>query len=503
MKLPSKSRSLWMATVPTTAYPKLTPGTRVDVAILGGGIAGLMTAYFLKQAGKKVAIIEARRIASGTTGHTTAHLSIAHELVYHELIANFGKEKALDYAQANQEGIELVEKISRLEKIDCDFAPANEYIFDPAGTSGDSVKREYEATKSLGLRTEFLTSAPLPFKTGAAIRYSRQAQFHPRKFLVQLAQKIDGGGSYVFEQTRALDVIEGEPMTVKTDKGGLVADDVVIATLYPFLDRGLYFARLNVYTSYVLAVLTDSEFPPDLFDSTEERSHYFRRQPYKNDFIVLVGGEGHRTGEISDTDKQYQKLEQYARQYLKIRAIKYRWSTHDTYAVDNVPYIGKYLPHSEHLYVATGFKGWGMAHGVIGGKLICELITRKPNRYAELFNPSRVKPKASVKNLVELTAKVAKLYLQSKLAKKSQLDLAQLLPGEWKIYQINGQKAAVYRDLAGKAHVVSAYCQHQGCTIRFNQAEKTWDCPCHGSRYALDGEVLYGPTVRGLPKIKE
>lgn len=498
MALIGKTESFWVATTPATAYPSLKHDIEVDVAVIGGGIAGLMTAYFLGQSGKKVAVIEARRIATGTTGHTTAHLSIAHDIIYDRLIKNFGKEGAKSYAEANFEGIRLIGDIARKEGIGCDFAPTSEYVYAPKGKDEEIIEKEYEATRNLDLRTELLDKAPLPFITGKAIKYNGQAQFHPRKFLVALAEKFVNNGGQIFEQTRATGVKEGEPMEVETNRGRIRAKEVVVATLYPFLDRGLYFTRLDVFTSYVLAVTVEDEFPQEMYDSSEERSHYLRRQPYKGRFVVLVGGEGHRTGEISETDERYARLEEFARKSLRVKEVLYRWSTHDTYPVDGVPYIGKFLPTSEHLYVLTGFKGWGMAHGVVGGRIIGDLINKKPNKYVDLFNPGRVKIKAGAGKVAGLGVKVGKKYLEGRLERGVKADLETLERDEWKIIDNQGDKVAAFRDEEGAIHAVSAYCRHLGCTVKFNRAERTWDCPCHGSRYTLDGEVLYGPTVRGL-----
>jgi glycine/D-amino acid oxidase-like deaminating enzyme/nitrite reductase/ring-hydroxylating ferredoxin subunit len=496
-----KNKSIWTATSRATTYPKLDKNVEVDVAVLGGGIAGLITAYFLKQAGQKVAVIEARRIASGTTGNTTAHITIAHSIIYDELINNFGYDFALDYARANQEGINLIDKIIQKEGIECDFKNTDEYIFTDYGDSNeDKTKREFEATKKLRLGTEWLQHSPLPYPSGGTIKYKNQARFHPRKFLVELAGKIDGEGSIVFEETRALDIKEGDLLEIETDQGNLKAKKAVVATLYPFLDRGGYFTRLDTYTSYVLACQIEGEFPDAMFDSTEESSHYLRIQPEANSFLVLVGGEGHKTGEISKTDLQYQKLEEYARKNLKIKSIEYKWSTHDTYPVDNVPYIGKFMTTTDNIYVITGLKGYGIAHSSVGGKIIRDLIVEDKSEYEEIFNPNRINPRASLKSQIGLGAKSAKELAKSKLGKTPQLNIDDLKRGEGRVFENNGDKLAVYKDDKGKVYTVSAKCQHMGCQVNFNQAEETWDCPCHGSRYTIEGKMISGPTTKDLPK---
>jgi glycine/D-amino acid oxidase-like deaminating enzyme/nitrite reductase/ring-hydroxylating ferredoxin subunit len=490
--------SLWLDTVPRPTFPKLDNNLSVDVAVIGGGIAGLMTAYFLSQQGKSVALIEARTMLSGTTGHTTAHLSIAHDLIYHYLIKTFDQALAHGYAKANQTAIHTLEKIIQTEKIDADFAWVDEYLYTPNGQDETPLQEEFAATQQLGLSTQLVAKTPLPFSTGKAIRYPHQARFHPVKFLSAIAQKLVDSGHYIFEHTRALDVVKTEPLKVITKQGEITANDVVIATMYPFLDRGFYFARQITYTSYVIAATLNYDFPDAMFDSTETHSHYLRRQPYPDGFVVIIGGEGHQTGTIEDTQQNYAALENYARSNLDIKSILYRWSTHDAYPHDGLPYIGKFLPNDKHLWVATGFQGWGMTNATVAGQLLTDLILERTNPWRDVFNPARFKITAE---LIKENANIGKMFAKSKLAFKPPLNTGSLKPDESKIMDQNGEKVAVYKDEKNHVHAVSAVCQHMGCNVGFNTAEKTWDCPCHGSRFTVDGKVLYGPTVHPLPQI--
>jgi glycine/D-amino acid oxidase-like deaminating enzyme/nitrite reductase/ring-hydroxylating ferredoxin subunit len=492
---------LWTETVLKSDYSSLINGSRTEVAIIGGGIAGLMAAYWLKQAGKKVAVIEGRRIGQGTTGKTTAHITQAHGIIYNELINNFGQEGAGIYARANQEGIELIEKIIKREKIEADFKRVSEYIFASDEKDNHKIENEYEGTLKLGLKTKLLKAAPLPFLTGNAIEYPNQARFHPLRFLTQLAQIVEGNGVQIYENTRVVDVKEGEPMEVDTSQGKIYANQVVVATLYPILDRGGYFSRLEVYSSYVIAAQVEGNFPDAMFDSSEDSSHYFRIQPNLNSYLVLIGGEGHPTGMISQTQKRYQILEEYARERLKIKSIEYRWSTHDTYPTDNVPFIGQYLPTGKNLYVITGFKGYGMAHGAIGGQIIADVIGGKTSAESQFFDPGRINLKAAAKSTLELGAKSIKQLVKSKLGKVPEAQDIKLKPGQWKIGQWQGRKVAMFKNEEGKVSVVEASCRHMGCDVKLNRAEQTWDCPCHGSTYTLEGQVISGPTVKNLKKI--
>jgi glycine/D-amino acid oxidase-like deaminating enzyme/nitrite reductase/ring-hydroxylating ferredoxin subunit len=490
--------SLWLDTVPRPTFPKLDNNLSVDVVVIGGGIAGLMTAYFLSQQGKKVALIEARTLLSGTTGHTTAHLSIAHDLIYEHLINTFDVELARGYAKANQSAIHRLNNISQTEKIDADFAWVDEYLFTPQGEDETPLQKEFAATQQVGLPTQLVAKTPLPFSTGTAIRYPHQARFHPVKFLSTIAQKLSNSGYNIFEHTRALDVMEQEPMKVITKQGEITATDVIIATMYPFLDRGFYFARQITYTSYVIAATLNQDFPDAMFDSSETHSHYLRKQPLNGQEVVIIGGEGHQTGTVKDTQQNYDRLEAFARENLDIKEILYRWSTHDAYPHDGLPYIGQFLPTSKHLWVATGFQGWGMTNATVAGLILTDLILGKTNSWSDVFNPARFK---ITPELIKENANIGKMFAKSKLSKKPPLDTDSLKPEESKIMEHDGEKVAVYKDEKNHVHAVSAVCQHMGCNVGFNTAEKTWDCPCHGSRFTVDGKVLYGPTVHPLPKV--
>lgn len=276
-ELAGKAESLWIATTPDTDYPSLQENISVDVAVLGGGIAGITSAVLLKEAGMTVAVVEAKRIVKGVTGHTTAHISSAHN-IYRHLIDRFGKDDAKLYADANQEAIEKIARLVDKNYIECDFRRTSEYIYAENGEELDKLKSEYEAAKSLGLPVSSADAAPLPFKTYGAIRYQNQAQFHPRKYLLALSQQIPGKGSYIFENTRALDVEGGKPHRIKTDKGYLTAKNIIIATHYPILNQGLLFMRMEPYRSYVLGMRVEDNIPEEMFDSSEDPSHYIRTQ---------------------------------------------------------------------------------------------------------------------------------------------------------------------------------------------------------------------------------
>lgn len=275
---------------------------------------------------------------------------------------------------------------------------------------------------------------------------------------------------------------------------------MVIATHFPFLDRGGFFARMTPYRSYVLGIRVKDRVAKDMFDSTERPSHYIRTQLTEKGTLTIVGGGLHVTGEFSDTDRFYRELEDYARSHFRVESIDYRWSTQDNYPFDHVPFIGRFMPNAEHLFVATGFQGWGMTTSMVGAEIISDLIRGKDNRWAGLFSPQRFKPAAEGAELVDRNVKVAKRYISDRLKKARTEKVSGLRPGEGKIIAEKGKKTAVYKDKNGKVHEISPECTHMGCLVNFNSAETSWDCPCHGSRFTVDGEVIHGPALAPLKK---
>jgi nitrite reductase/ring-hydroxylating ferredoxin subunit len=368
----------------------------------------------------------------------------------------------------------------------------------------DTLKKEFEVAKELNLPVTYSDTAEVPFKVYGAIEYHHQARFHPGKYIAALAKILDGKGSYVFEQSRVLDVEESEPCVIKTELGEIKADDVVIATHFPILDRGGYFARMKSARSYVLGAYIKEELPI-MYDDTVDPFHYVRNQETEKGMLVIIGGEDHETGSMSDTEECFLKLEAYARSHFTVTSIDYFWSTQDNYPYDRVPFIGKYTPLSEHLYVTTGFYGEGMTQSTIGGLLLTDLILGNKNDWTELYSPQRLKIQVEGPQLVNVGIETVKEEVGSMLEKIVPSDdsekIAELVDNESKVIKVNNKKVAVYKDEEKRLHSVSADCGHQGCEVVFNKAEKSWDCPCHGSRFSIDGKILHGPTVKALPAV--
>ncbi len=502
-ELPGQAESLWMATAPSTDYPPLEEELSVDVVVLGGGIAGLTTALLLKEAGMTVAVTDARRVAAGVSGHTTAKVTSLHTLIYAKLIKQCGKEQARQYADANQAAIERIEQFVREKKIHCDFTRATAYTYTEQVDWMRPIEDEHEAAKSLGLPSFLTDTSELPFPIKIAVGFNNQAHFHPRKYLLALAKSIDGDGSAVLEETAALDVEAGSPCTVKTTRGIIKAKHVVVTTHQPFLIRGFYFARMRLKRSHALGVLVRGQVPQGMYISAEPQFHSFRPQPYNDGRqMLIIGGETYRTGQEPDTAARIRRLEEYARKHFAVESIAYRWATQDNVTADGVPYIGRYSRFSKNLYVATGFGGWGMTNGTAAGMILCDLIRGKKNPWEEVYNPSRMDVTDAAPGIVKDNAIIAKEFTTKHARIPLESDPGTLRPGEGKILRKGIKKIATYKDDRGKVHAVSATCTHMGCIVSWNNGEQSWDCPCHGSRFDVDGNVIQGPAVKSLEKVR-
>ena len=490
--------SYWMATAPETSFPHYQGSDlKVDVAVLGGGITGLVTAILLKQAGASVALIEAGRVACGVTGYTTAKVTSLHGLTYAKLTSAFGEEGARVYGAANQAGLALIERLVEQLGLDCDFEqlPASTYTEDPQRVS--VIEEEVEAAQQAGLPASFSTDIGLPFPVQGAVRFEQQAQFHPRKFCVGLAEAINGDGGQVFEQTRALDLRLGFPCTVKTEHGSLRADHVVLATHLPFFDPTGLFARTSPSRSYAAAVTLADPAPPGMYLSADPATWSVRPLVSGSNQAVLAGEE-HKVGHGENTRTHYEALEGWARKRFPVRSVDYRWSAQDYLPADNVPYIGRMIPGYGRLHVATGFKKWGMTHSAVAAMLLRDHITGRHNPWSGLFKATRLNPLASAKEFAVHNLDVGLRFVGDRLLTLRPPPLEELAPGEAGIRELHGEKVAAYRDEDGRLHAVSGRCTHLGCLVAWNAAERTWDCPCHGSRYTYDGQVIQGPAVDDL-----
>jgi glycine/D-amino acid oxidase-like deaminating enzyme/nitrite reductase/ring-hydroxylating ferredoxin subunit len=501
--LPGDSRSIWLANGSEADRPSLDRFAHVDVAIIGGGIVGIATAYQLSTAGLKVVLLEARRILEGVTGHTTAKLTSQHGIRYRDLIGTFGKEKAQMYADAQEWAIRWVHEMAAAHDIACDLVTDAAHIYTSELKFFEEFDDEWEACQELGLPASLVEKPDLPYETVGALRFDGQARFHPLKFLRRLAQVAESLEVALFERSRVFEIEEnGDSCRVETEHGPILADRVVLATHYPVHDSGGFVGRLSPFRSYAIAVDVEAadHLPAGMFLTAdgEEPMRSLRRHLHGEREILIVGGVHHRVGEDEDMSKRYVEIEHWARLHFDVEKVLYRWSTQDLSTADRAPYVGR-APNRDRIYMATGFDGWGMTNGLAAGKMLSEAILGQESPWAPVFDPSRVGLKTVTKVVAEGVGSLSRL-VGGKIKAPDEKSLEDLMPGEGGIVRLEGEKIAAFRDDAGELHLCSSVCTHMGCQVAWNSAERSWDCPCHGSRFGVDGEVLHAPAVKPLDK---
>jgi glycine/D-amino acid oxidase-like deaminating enzyme/nitrite reductase/ring-hydroxylating ferredoxin subunit len=499
MRTYGKRHSLWEDTARESGYPRLAGDLSVDVAVIGAGITGLTAATLLKQAGRSVAIIEAGRTGGGVTGRTTAHITEIVDGRYHTLIHNFGERDARTVAESSRFAIEHIADWVNQMQIDCDFRRVDGYLYTEKDSDVHEIEREIEAAQKLGIRCELTRDVPLPLTTKAALKVENQAQFHPLKYLYALAAAFPSGNSSLFEETHVESYEDGTPCKVHTNRGVITAKEVILATHVPVgLDVSLQ-TRVAPYRSYVMAfTLREGQQPQGLFWDTEDPYNYIRS--YEN--LVIVGGRDHKTGQEADAESRFRELEDYARQRFSVGDILYRWSAQVYEPVDNLPYIGL-NPGKEHIYIATGYAGNGMTYGTIAGRLLADQILGRESDWSAVYDPTRVKPLASAGEFVKENVNVGKRFVLDRINGADEEKISDVPLGEGGIVEIEGHKIAVYRAENGAVHLLEPECTHMGCIVHWNNAEKTWDCPCHGGRYTATGEVVEGPPPTDLKPVKQ
>jgi glycine/D-amino acid oxidase-like deaminating enzyme/nitrite reductase/ring-hydroxylating ferredoxin subunit len=495
----ARRTSVWIDTgPPQPPFPQLEEDVGADVVVIGGGIAGITTALLLTEAGASVVLLEAGRLACGVSGHTTAKVSSQHGMIYARLRSRFGTEGARTYGEANEAAIDWIARRVERDGIDCDFRRRPSYAY----VTGDrsQAEAEAEAAAEAGLPASLVDTTPLPYPVAAAVRFDDQAEFHVRRYLLPLAAGLSAGGCRVYEHSHAVEVATDEQCVVKTPGGRVTAGHVVVATHYPFLDRSLAFARVHPERSYALLCRIAGAPPEGMFIGAGSPTRSVRSVPLGGEELLLVGGEGHRPGAGGDTEQRYDRLEAFAREHWDVRSVEYRWSAQDNTAIDGLPYVGRLTPFEGRVLMATGFAKWGMTGGTAAAMVLRDLVLGLANPWAKLLDPNRLNARASAGRLIKENAQVALHFAGDRLTRPGQRSIEELEPGEGGIVRHRGERVAAYRDEQGALTAVSPVCTHLGCQVSWNRAERSWDCPCHGSRFAPGGEVLQGPAVHRLER---
>lgn len=499
------TESPWMDTAETLSFPPLDSDARAHVCIIGAGIAGLTTAYILTRAGKAVIVIDDGPVGSGETGRTTAHISNALDDRYANLVTLFGEDGARLAAESHTAAIQRIEAIAELEAIDCDFERVDGFLFLHDGGKRKLLADELEASHRAGLTdTELVDRAPLDsFDTGVALRFPGQAQFHSLRYLNGLARAITRDGSRIYSGTKAKSIEDGVPAKVTTADGHtIIADDIVVATNSPVNDWMVMHTKQAAYRTYVTALrVPTGAVPHILLWDTADPYHYVRVNaadiPGANHEVLLVGGEDHKTGQAQDMDERFARLEQWARERFPMATdVLYRWSGQVLEPVDSLAFIGKNPGADEHIYIITGDSGHGITHGTIGGILISDLIMSVENPWKDIYDPARIALRTAP-DFARENLNVAEQY-SSWITPGDVGSVEQIPSDSGAVVRRGMHKIAVYRDADGNIHEHSAVCTHLYCIVDWNDTEKTWDCPCHGSRFDPYGRVVNGPAIEDL-----
>lgn len=490
--------SYWLASTESDDYPQLSEDIKTEVAIIGGGMTGILCAYFLQKKGIESVILEARKIVSGTTAHTTAKITSQHGLIYEKIKTQRGPEIAKQYAEANESAIAEFKKIIDENNIECGFSEQPAYIYTQSEEKIQKMQDELKTVEELGIKASYEEEIPFSIPIKAAIRFDAQAQFHPRKFLLPIAKKISKSNVRIFEKTRAVGLEEGDEYSIITDQGKKVtARKVIISSHYPFYNKAaMYFSRIYAERAYIVAIKANEKYPGGMYINAEEPSRSLRGHICDDEELILVVGENHKTGQGNDLVRHYHALIDFAAKLFTIKDIPYRWSAQDCMTLDGVPYVGRYKADTPNLYVATGFEKWGMTNSMASALILSDMILGIENPWQEAYNPSRQNIMGAVKNFVVENADVAKHLIKGKIS--SLPENIDLKPGEGKVFKSDGERIGAFRDDSGRLHLVNTTCTHMGCELNWNSAENSWDCPCHGSRFTCSGSIIEGPAVEPL-----
>jgi glycine/D-amino acid oxidase-like deaminating enzyme/nitrite reductase/ring-hydroxylating ferredoxin subunit len=513
--------SIWQGTFEVPSYPKLDANAKTDVCVVGAGIAGLSVAYHLAREGKKVLVLDDGAIGSGETGNTTAHLTDAiDDRIYH-LERLHGPEGARLAVASHGAAINRIQQIVQLEGIECDFERLDGYLMSREPGERDELEREAEAAGRAGLTDVALVErAPIPgFESGTALRFPGQGQFHALKYIAGLARAIvDKYHGRIHCDTHVEGVEGGNPCTVKIDGGIEVsAGCVIVCTNSSISDYVRTHIQMEPMRTFVVAAAVPrGSVERALYWDTGSPYHYVRVQrldePHagvlKGDTLwdaLIVGGEDHKTGHADDAEQRWEKLEHWMRErWPQAQETIYRWSGQVLEPADGVAFIGRNPDGAENVFMASGDSGQGMTHGTIAGILLSDLVLGRRNPWATLYDPKRVSLRASsLKEMAKHNADVAYQYAKGYLSPSEVKSVDEIAPGEGRVIRRNGKKIAAYRDDSGKLIEKSAVCTHLKCIVEWNGAEKSWDCPCHGSRFAPTGEVLNGPAISALEDVEK
>lgn len=493
--------SLWQTNADGFKPTLVSDQRSFDVAIAGGGITGITTGLLLQRLGKSCIIFDSWHIGFGSTGGTTAHLNTLLDTPYPQIIDDFGKDKAKLVAQAAKEALELIaEHVSKFN-IDCGYSDANAYLYSTNRKENNELQSIHEACRDVGVETEFVENLPIGFKNDHVLMFKHQAKFSPIDYVYGLAKEFEKAGGVIRQNCRVNDVTGSEPLQVETTDGVFSAKSFVFATHIP-PGVNLLHLRCVPNRSYAMSVrVAGGNYPEGLVYDMKDPYHYYRTQNVGGVNYLIVGGYDHKTAHKSNTEESFMQLEAHVREHFNVEEITHKWSSQYYESVDGLPYIGHLPGKEENVFVATGFGGNGMTYSHVAAKVLAHLIMKLPCPYSGVFHPGRIKPVAGFTNFISHNADVVAQFSHKWLPLDDLEELAALAPGEGRVVKFNDESVALHKDQNGGLHAVRPICTHLGCSVTWNLAEQSWDCPCHGARYSPDGEVLNGPASQDLERI--
>lgn len=493
--------SLWIATSEGPEHAPLRMHTTCDVCVVGAGITGMTAALSLAELGHDVVVLDAGRVGGGVTGSTTGKATSLHGLIYDELTERHGAEAAHIYAAAQEGALGHIRQRVQRHGIECDLRTRTAYTYVTESADENRIEREVEAACDAGLGAEFVRDTPLPYPVAAAIRLGSQAEFHARNYVLGLARALTDAGGRIHEHTVATGLDDGARPNVLAGDLRIEASKVIIASHMPFLDRAAWWTRLMAKRSYAIAVEPGGEVPDGMFISAGGPTRSIRSAPHPagEGELLIIGGEGHTAGEgVDASPERYTALEAFAAEHFGASEVLYRWSSQDLQPADGLPFVGQLTPRSSNVFMASGFRKWGLTGGTAAALALVERVEGRRSPAGELMASWRVTPHKQALHILQEGIKDARHMIGDRLKKPDPRELHELQPGEGALLKHEGELVAASRDRDGKLHAVSAACTHLGCRVAWNTAEGSWDCPCHGSRFAADGKVLEGPAVHDL-----
>ena len=499
MKRDGANTSLWQMKVEDfQPASKQTSNNQFDVIIAGGGVTGIATALQLQKSGKRCVVLEAHTLCFGTTGGTTAHLNSFLDKSYDLIKSGFGEDAIHLVANATSRSLDLYHSNIEEYTIDCGYEQKDGYLYSKDAKQTEELDKIFNASRKAGVDVAYSDRIPVDIEFEKAIVYRNQAQIHPTKYVFALANAFENAGGVIIQNCRVEHSVEADDkVTVETSQGVFQGSFLIYATHIPPHINLLHF-RCAPYRSYAIAVKLNGSYPNDLSYDMYDPYHYYRSQDVEGEKYFILGGEDHKTAHKVNAENCFRKLEAHAREHFDVKEVSHKWSSQYFEPADGLAYIGL-LPGSEgNILVATGYSGNGMTYSHIAAILLTDLIHKKENAWAALFNPNRVKPVAGFANFVKENADVVAQFINKRISSEKIEELSEMAPGEGRVVKYEGSKLAIYKNESGKVFALNPVCTHAKCIVDWNDTEKSWDCPCHGARYGIDGQVLTGPAHKGL-----